>query len=95
MPNSPIDKTIREGLKAQSKIVAIVIRNAMEDFHCKHLSDAQMKELNPLIRNAVYTALYSLEYYKQSKKAAAFLESQMRMIPGYWEEPEMLVKLEE
>ena len=58
MFNSPIDRDIQEGMKFQSKYISIVIRNAMEDFHTKHLTDKQMKELNPVIRNAVYTALY-------------------------------------
>src|SRR5262245_60252351 len=40
--------------------VAMVVRNALEDFHCRHLSDEQMKELNPLIRNAICTALHAL-----------------------------------
>jgi hypothetical protein len=53
----PIDKEIQNGLKSQSKIISIVIRNAMENFHSNHLSDEQMKELNPTIRNAVYTAM--------------------------------------
>ena len=66
-PNSPsdqlrIDEEIQNGLKSQSKIISIVIRNAMEDFHTKHLSDDQMKELNPIIRNAVYTALFTMQY---------------------------------
>ena len=60
--SSPIDKEIQNGLKSQSKIISIVIRNAMEDFHTKHLSDDQMKELNPIIRNAVYTALFTMQY---------------------------------
>lgn len=33
--------------------IAMVVRNAMEDFHAKHLSDTQMAELNPIIRNAI------------------------------------------
>ena len=69
MNDSPVDKEIQNYLKFQSKYISIVIRNAMEDFHSKHLSDAQMKELNPLIRNAVYTALYSMRYYQESLKA--------------------------
>jgi hypothetical protein len=32
-----------------------------------------MKELNPLIRNAVYSALYSMQYYKDSFKAKEFI----------------------
>ena len=45
-----------------AKYVAMVIRNAMEEFHCKYLSDEQMKELNPIIRNAVCTC-----YMRQAK----------------------------
>jgi transcription termination factor NusB len=84
------DQKIQEGLKYQSKYISIVIRNAMEDFHSKHLTDAQMKELNPLIRNAVYTALYSMQYSQDSLKIREFVSSQVEMIPKYWEEPELL-----
>ena len=90
MNDSPVDKEIQKALKSQAKYISIVIRNAMEDFHSKHLTDAQMKELNPLIRNAVYTALYSIQYCKDSLKATEFMGSQIEMIPQYWEEPELL-----
>ena len=93
MFDTPIDKKLQEGMKSQSKIISIVIRNAMEDFHANHLSDDQMKELNPIIRNAVYTALYSMQYYKDSAEIEQFIESHIEMIPGYWEEPELLVEL--
>ena len=74
----------------QSKYISMVIRNAMEDFHTKHLTDAQMKELNPLIRNAVYTALYARQYCNDSLRMREFMGSQAEMIPGYWEEPELI-----
>ena len=80
-------------MKAQAKVISIVIRNAMEDFHSKHLSDEQMKELNPIIRNAVYTALFTCEYQKQSSRAKDFIEYHASCIPGYWEEPELLVSI--
>ena len=71
--------------------VAIVIRNAMEDFHHEHLSDEQMKELNPIIRNAIYTALHAQEQgAKGSKAAISFIEYSARMVPAYWEKPELL-----
>jgi len=95
MFDSPNDKKLQEGMKANSKIISIVIRNAMEDFHTKHLSDEQMEELNPIIRNAVYTALYAGEYQDQSSRAKRFLDSQMEMIPGYWEEPKLLEGMSE
>lgn len=84
------DKMIQEGIKNKSKYIAMVIRNAIEDFHCKHLSDAQMKELNPLIRNAIYTALYTMHYYMDSDRIREFVNFQVEMIPRYWEEPELI-----
>jgi hypothetical protein len=49
----------RDSLEMRSfaMLIASVVRNAMEDFHVKHHSDDQMRELNPIIRGAVYTAL--------------------------------------
>jgi hypothetical protein len=67
--------------------LASVVRNAMEDFHCRHLSDEQMKELNPIIRNAIYTALYARENYNRSLAAQNFVDFSIRLIPDYWEEP--------
>jgi len=93
--DSPVIKTIIKGLKAQSKYCAIVVRNAMEDFHSKNLSDEQMKELNPIIRNAIYTALYTLEFYKNSEAAKDFVDYHSSMIPDYWEAPELLTPLDQ
>ena len=70
--------------------VAMVIRNAIEDFHVRHLSDAQMKELNPLIRNAVYTALRAAREATHSAGARAFFEWHRAHIPEYWEQPNLL-----
>jgi len=79
-----------KGMQELSKYIAIVIRNAMEDFHCQHLSDAQMEELNPIIRNAVFTALYAYEASEKTTYAKSFVEFQLLCIPKYWEEPELL-----
>ena len=60
--------TCKNSLKDEKSValyISMVVRNAMEDFHGKHLSDAQMKEINPIIRNAVYTALYALSLAKE------------------------------
>ena len=73
-----------------TKYIAIVVRNAMEDFHVRHLSDSQMRELNPIIRNAIFTALYSARHLEDSEAAQAFMAFHCRSIPGYWEEPELL-----
>lgn len=73
-----------------AKYIAMVVRNAMEDFHCAHLSDAQMKELNPIIRNAIVTALEAQALMETSPAAMRFVEYHVRMIPRYWEEPTLL-----
>jgi hypothetical protein len=48
-----------------ANFIAMVVRNAMEDFHCQHLTDDQMKELNPIIRNAICTALHAFNNYEK------------------------------
>jgi hypothetical protein len=68
-----------------AKLIAAVVRNSMEDFHCKYLSDAQMKELNPIIRNAIYTAIIKLD--EDPVKMAAYYEL---FTPDYWEDCELL-----
>jgi len=68
-----------------AKLIAAVVRNAMEDFHCKYLSDKQMKELNPIIRNAIYTALIKLD--EDPNGMGAYYE---QFIPDYWEDCELL-----
>ena len=82
-----------EPVEADQKLanyIAMVIRNAMEDFQCEHLNDDQMKELNPIIRNAVCTALHAFNNYEQSDAAKRFMDYNLRMIPKYWEPPELL-----
>ena len=79
-----------EEMRNFAMFIGMVIRNAMEDFHCKHLSDEQMRELNPIIRNAVYTALHAFQHYERSPQAKKFSDFQSRLIPGYWESPELM-----
>ena len=79
-----------EWLRTESKLIAIVIHNAMEDFHTKHLSDGQMHELNPIIRNAIYTALYAIETFRRNPRSEEFMKYHLEMIPSYWEEPDFL-----
>jgi hypothetical protein len=77
-------------MKEMSTFIAIVVRNAMEDFHVKHLSDAQMRELNPIIRSAVFTALHAARSRGRSETARGWIDSQLQHIPPYWEQPELL-----
>ena len=70
--------------------IAMVVRNAMEDFHHDHLSDEQMKQPNPIIRNAVCTALHAFENYEDSPQARQFMDFSFMLIPKYWEPPELM-----
>ena len=79
-----------DALKARTKFIAIVIRNAMEDFHSAQLTDEQMKQPNPIIRNAVYTALHAMSHRKEGNSADRYVKHHVQMIPDYWEEPEYL-----
>lgn len=69
-------------------VIAMQVRNEMEDFHCEHLSDKQMMELNPIIRNAIYKVLLSLKGVGEgSKEAEDTISYLTRNIPPYWELP--------
>ena len=60
---SPQPPDVAEEIQGVATYMAMVVRNAMEDFHCEHLTDDQMKELNPIIRNAICTALHAFTNY--------------------------------
>ncbi len=76
-----------------TKIIAMEIRNSMEDFHVKHLTDEQMQELNPIIRSAIFSALTLLKYagdgtdLKRNQNALVGVSRLLMMVPKYWEEP--------
>jgi hypothetical protein len=82
--------TIDEIDKTTAMFIAAIVRNAMEDFHCKYLSNKQMKELNPIIRNAIATALHILRHSQTNEAAKKAMEFSFGCIPDYWEEPELL-----
>jgi hypothetical protein len=59
------------------------------------LSDDQMRQLNPMIRNAIYSALVLLHYAgdeskpRRNRNAIAGLNWLLMILPKYWEEPEL------
>lgn len=50
-------------LKRFAMILARYVRNNIEDFHVAYLSDKQMKELNPLIREGIFNSLFAIANY--------------------------------
>lgn len=70
----------------KAKLLASFVRSEIEDFHCEHLTNKQMKELNPLIRNGIVAGLYYLDNVRNERIFKA-LNFQIRLIPDYWENP--------
>jgi hypothetical protein len=88
MPSARPEAT--EAERQLALFIAMVIRNAMEDFHAEHLTDEQMQRLNPIIRNAVCTALHAFNHYPSEPPAKRFIDYHLSMVPPYWEPPELL-----
>src|SRR5262245_18457928 len=70
------------------------VRNEMEHFHCRHLSDDQMRELNPILRKAVYQTLRQLYFLKKGTKKQRLVAFQnihhlFLLLPDYWEDPDL------
>lgn len=85
-----VEPVLSDEIQQYAKFIAIVVRNAMEDFHARHLSDEQMKELNPIIRDAIATALHAFNHYEQLPAARRYVDHQFRCVPSYWERPQLL-----
>jgi len=74
-------------------IISKYIRDEIEDFHGKYLSDEQMKELNPIIRQALFNILTIFDISQTPetcdyKLAAQDLVNGLKQtLPDYWELP--------
>lgn len=71
-------------------LIAMTVRNAMEEFHAENLSDAQMAELDPLVRNAIATAVHALDNMHLHTGARNYIRFQHMLVPEYWEPPVLL-----
>lgn len=83
-----LDPTIQISL-----MLAMSIRNEMEGFQAVHLSDEQMRELNPIIRQAIYNIWRYIDLASQEQNGAKkvyatkVINFQIGLIPDYWELP--------
>lgn len=74
-------------------IIAMHIRNEMENYHSEYLSDEQMKELNLIIRQSTYDILNYLklasikENRSEKTVAKGVINFLIQSIPDYWELP--------
>src|SRR5437868_2330616 len=88
---SEIPAKAKRALQRWTSLLAMSVRNEMEDFHREHLTDDQMKELNPLVRKGIFTALRSIFLLMKGKTerhrllGGVFIVHWLAMIPDYWE----------
>jgi hypothetical protein len=70
------------------------IRNALEgvlhggELGSLGMTDEQMRILNPIVRNALATALHARTNYHWHRPARAYLDFQAGLVPDYWEPAE-------
>ena len=69
--------------------IALMVRYELEGFHVAHLSDEQMAELNPLIRNAIFTGLYAFMTAEDDEASQKYIDFYKGGVPRYWEQPEL------
>lgn len=81
--------TLKNDLNFKAKAIAAYVRYNMEDFHAEgNLSNDQMKVLNPIIRNAIYTFLQD-----ESDGNTFAISSVCNFnLPPYWEDCENMYK---
>lgn len=86
-----------DSMQQLALLIAMHVRNQMEDFHVEHLSDSQMKALNPIIRQAIYDMLIMTHTEPRDKKEEQSRKKEIdwliMMIPDYWEIPGKARKL--
>jgi hypothetical protein len=81
-----------DDLVMATMFIARCVRDAMEDFHCEHLTDDQMAKLNPLVREGIIEGLFLLARLGSPDaelRAGAAATMAFKAPPGYWEPPEI------
>jgi hypothetical protein len=84
-----------ESLQAWTKLIAISVRNEMEDIHAKHIPDELMPDLNRAIRRGIYLALRNIFLMMNARDvveydgAKAYLWFLFTTLPDYWEDTEL------
>jgi hypothetical protein len=80
-----------EDLIEPTMLIARFVRDAMEDFHCEHLTDQQMANLNPLIRKGIFEGLLLVRALEsdneEAQDAARAIAQTFKLPPDYWEPP--------
>src|SRR5438105_4942449 len=89
-----VSQRVKRSLQLWTKLIAMNVRNAMENFHCENLTDEQMKILNPIIRKGIYEALRAMRMSLNGTKDQRLIGYSnvaywLSMIPECWEDPDL------
>ena len=90
-----IKPVAEESLQAWTKLIAISVRNELEDIHARHISDELMPDINRAIRRGIYLTLRNLFLLMNAKntddydRAKSLLWFLLTVLPDYWEDTEM------
>jgi hypothetical protein len=98
MTDGPRDTAppLTDELAERATVLAMGVRNAMEgtvhggELGDLSLTDEQMALLNPIVRNAIATGLHAETHYFSDRPAREYFDFQHRLVPDYWERPELL-----
>ena len=90
MFGTPVDRTLKEGFQGQAKIIGLVVRNVLKEYYSQNISKNQMKD----VVDAIFTALHSINYYKESSSAEEFLRFHVNQIQEIEDEVEFLEDFE-
>lgn len=86
MGDTPIDDRVEAWLKTQAKFIANVVLCTLANTEDQPISNDRVKEM----ADAVYTALYSLQYQDQSTSAYEFLKFHAQELAYCDWEPELI-----
>ncbi len=90
-----VSPVAEESLQAWTKLIAISVRNELEDIHSQHISDELMPDINRAIRRGIYLSLRNLFLLMNAKRvddydrAKALIWFLLMVLPDYWEDTEM------
>lgn len=87
---------LTEADQSLATVLAMSIRNALEgvvhggELGSLSLTDEQMRILNPVVRNALASALHARSNYHRHRAASVYLDFQAGLVPDYWEPAQLL-----
>jgi hypothetical protein len=88
--SSASEPTLPKDIQQSATIIAMVVRKAMAEFNSEHLSQEQLRKLNPIIADAIATALHAFQHFENFEKAQQFVAFHFQNVPADTPQPSLL-----